>query len=540
MNIIEDEITSPVTPKYSEKKVIDYVIRNSLSNSHTKKIIYMIKNRDITTTSVIECYKDINEDLTFRGYIIEVMAIALINMGRNNNEFINLLIYFIADDSYSYYLKSNIIEELGKIKNSDINIINILIDMITAPNEIIPNFDYEAAISLTHIKIDDIKTIDVLIDIINNKNIDSITRQHVALSLGNSKKDDNKVINALITFIKNEYDLDMRRDITKFLASIGVNDDAIISTLIEIVITSDPNDSYSNWRKEALDLLENIGKSNDIIINKFINIIKDKNKSISFIIRKDIATSLVNIGNNNIIRLLIDMTKDKNIPLYIRGNITFSLGYLRKDEEIIDILIMFIKDKKIDSSIRGNIAYSLGEIGKNDNKIVDVLINFIKDENIDINIRCYLIESFEYFKMSNNKTMNILIDLIIDPKIAPSVRLEITRSLAKMGRADMFFRTLTKEDLLSSEIIKFMESLPLQCYFTIRTKRDIFLKIIKLQVLENHLPLYIKDNKLCCLYRGEKIQSKYNLSLKDIENLKKESSGIDLSLGFKPFLKNKS
>ncbi|MCH9740200.1 MAG: hypothetical protein K0U38_05110, partial [Epsilonproteobacteria bacterium] len=146
--------------------------------------------------------------------------------------------------------------------------------------------------------------------------------------------------------------------------------------------------------------------------NKFIKIIKDK--SIIPFIRGKTAETLGFFGinnNNNIINLLIEVIKDKNIDFEIRKDVAKSIDYLSRDyNKFINALIDVIKNKNINLEDRERVATILSLLDKN-KKVINILTKVIKNAGFGLRTRGYIANSLAYYGKKDDEFIYTIIDI---------------------------------------------------------------------------------------------------------------------------------
>jgi len=523
-------------------------------------IINIKRDDDKTINALINIIRDESIN-TSNMKIIEY----LISIEVNDDKLINSLINIIKDDSICSYYRGEIVESLANIKKNDYKIIDTFITIIKDDNI---NILVKSKVANCLAKIGNSNN-DFLINImtiIKNKSINPYYRGKISKSLIENEKENNKVIDALVTILKDKtIEFYIMDETAKSLANIGINDDVVFDILISIL--QDKKIDYYD-QEEAFKALINLGINNkstnslikifqeedrdfrliviiakyliDIgIENNFIDSLIDslENKNIDFEYRVAIALLLIDIGINNdkAIETLMYCIKNKNIDADGIHEVVWSLRDIkRNDNEFIDTLITIIKDESINSYDRSTIVKSLINISRKDNIFINNLIAIIKDNNIDFEIRSEIVQSLEKIGLDDNKLIHILMTIIKDKNINSEIRSDIAQSLAKIGIYDnevinTLIAFIKEEKVMFPIDFTILNFLSIQILFDNYDKENISLEIIKQKILNNTLPLYLKNKKLHTIENGKEISTQREVDEATLNEIKMMLRGEGLN-----------
>ena len=474
-----------------------------------------------------------------------------------NKKIINLLLKIIEDNIIKDNIKTKIIFLLRVIPVYD-DLINDLIGMLQNKN--IQLFTRaNLAISLVNLSINHDKAMNILVSIIEDKNFYFWVRRDISKKIASlfsttyfTSKFKNSFNNILIEFISDKnVRLDIRLSVGKDLALICKYDDKSINSLINLIQETD--DSYNTiiYKSDIINFLISIDKNTQNfkqIIEKPETIYEtdwqDDIKTRDILIREayfnltNKISSIEDIPENKCIESLIDIIKYRKIMTREAiASIYLYLAFIGKhSDRVIDRIIKIIEDRNINLKIKLVVINSLTSIDRDDDKLIQSLMRIIENRNIESIIRERAVICLASKGKSNNKIINCLVVAIrtirktihINSKYSRSIDIdersiflgnnELGKKMAKLT----YNKHVFLKEMMEFFPVEFMKYSSVEMLFELYSNYDIHLDMIMENIYYNKLPLYIKDNKLYTIYQNKKIKTKRDVSLKDIENVKKK------------------
>ena len=349
-------------------------------------------------------------------------------------------------------------------KNS--KVINILIEIF---KEAKISFYYMMKIAKVLSKIEgDNQIINILVKTIRDGKIRDYYISEIVETLLNIKKDDNQIENTLIEVVKDkEIDFKIRFGISKALLKIRGDNKEIVDILIELIEYGD----IRNWDKREIARNLSIRKKSD----------------------KEVA-------------ILMGIIRDKELDSHFRGEmVEILLTIERDDNEFVDTLIEVIKDKEIYAVYKNEIVRVLLNIKRDDDKFVDVLIEIIRDKKMDLQyLEWKITEKLSKIKRDDNKIINAFIEIIQDKKTNSRCREIIIDALSKLTSEDI---TILKRINISEYSESLITHYSIDFLFKAYDSGYISLEEVIKSAFYSFLPLFVKNNRLCTVYKKQVIET---------------------------------
>lgn len=227
---------------------------------------------------------------------------------------------------------------------------------------------------------------EVLIENLNHD--DPTIRRKAALAL-EKNGDYEALIPLLNTYFKGSSYL-----VPKIIGKIGKGN---IKLLLKIASNKDKR---IRVRQYAIEGSGRIGDNN--ILKDLLELLKDNN----IYIRKSVILALAYIGDNNSAEILLNLLEREDD--WIKKDIIWALGIIG-ESQCVDKLIKMLSIKNLKFQIKRNIVNALGKIG--DKKAVDILIDVLKDQYSGL--QDYASSALE--KIGDKRALNPLIKEYLNP-----------------------------------------------------------------------------------------------------------------------------
>jgi len=224
-------------------------------------------------------------------------------------------------------------------------------------------------------------------------------------------------------------------------------------------------------------------------------------------------------NDNNFLDILIQVLKNKNIDYGIQLIMEKTLLVLkREDDYFINSLIGVIEDTKIDEWRKIIIYITLSKIKRVDNYFVNILVCYIQNDKVDAYAKSEMAKTLSFIKRDDDKYIDILVEVTKNKYISYFGIVEVMHKLV----------TLLNKDITIFEKIDiyffndFIINLSSEVLFKAYDKGYIFIDKLIENTFYNTLPLYLKNNKLCTIYENQEIQTQREVTLEEIEKVKRE------------------
>ena len=345
--------------------LIELIRNESINYSLKEKTLNRSDNNTIQV--LLEIIKDESVYFSLR----EITGIFLVNLGRKDDYFLEVLIKSFNEDAI--YERSGMPSEIGEsLMNLDRND-NKFIDMLFKIIKSNTSVSFGVAYHLEKFSRSNNYFINLSIKTIKNENIDKYNRELVAKALTKLARSDDFVLDFLIEIIKDDnIHYLLRIKIAELLTNLDRDDDKIIDFLIETIKEYKDIQHVFFKQEKIVQFLINSARSDDKIIDIIIEFLK--NKYVDSNIRKNTAESLRNINRNDnyFFDSLIQIIKDENISVYIREKIVNSLIYLaRNNNRIIDKLFEILNNRNTNFIIEEKIVETFAEISSTNSRILE-------------------------------------------------------------------------------------------------------------------------------------------------------------------------
>jgi len=146
-----------------------------------------------------------------------------------------------------------------------------------------------------------------------------------------------------------------------------------------------------------------------------------------------------------------------------------------------------------------------------------MIINLIEDNEINSTIKRRLIYLLD-LEESNSYTINKLIDLSKSKKLNSDTKEDIVEKLVQTVSGNTVIWEKIDNKYYEILIVNYF----IKDFFYAFDNKYINLSMLIANAIYNISPLYLKNNKLCTIYENQEIQTQREVSLEEIDRVKRE------------------
>jgi len=465
--------------KIIENENIDYDIR--------KEIINFLFNENLVKDFLLLNLILVMENENIHSHIREIIAISLGRLNTFDDLFINILIKIILNENIHPCVREAIAENLLKLSGISDSYLN------------------------------------EFLLIIKNENIHARVTVALANSIAKLKVLNNTFVFILLSIIENEnIDANVRVAITSFLDQIKYADNHLIYKLLDIASNNSIDDNVRSFIISHIPM----HKQNINIGNKLIFIINSEKNH--YLIRYHTIETIIKLKyiNQQNIDKLIDILEKRGTNFHIKYKILRMLSKLRLNSIQLG-RIFKITDNKNDYFLRVVALEVLLKHQIINKDIIYDLINILEDKDKDFDIRVELIQLLINIRTFKEIIIHKLI-FLINENISNSSHewygRDLFKSLDILISQD--YNILTQINIKKFYSKNFISYISTKTFFYALNNNYIDLEILIENVIHHHLPIYIKNKKLCTIYENKEIQTQREVTLEEIERVKNEL-GLD-------------